>query len=189
MAEERAYMNTFWAIVIMIFTCLCTANPVRAAEIMESDASARTHTEKTPDDHRADMLKEYLQSRHSPLADDAHTFVTEADRLDLDWKLVAAISGVEATCGRHIPHGSHNAWGWGIPTGARHGVAFESWSEGITTVSEGLKYRYINRGATTIQAIGRIYAASPAWSTKVRWMIADIDAFITRSTQTLAVTI
>jgi len=167
----------------------CAVRPVHAASNPEADASARILTETKAEDMRIYMLSMYLSQKNSPLANKAGFFVIEADRLDLDWRLVAAISGVESTFGKHIPQHSYNAWGWGIPTGASHGIGFSSWEEGITTVSEGLKYRYIDRGAVSIEAIGRVYAASPAWSAKVRWMISDIDAFVARSTKALAMTI
>lgn len=165
------------------------AQPVYATQFLEAGASARPAITLETKDNRPRLLGAYLESKNSPISEDAHVFVEEADRLGLDWKLVAAISGVESTFGKHIPSNSYNAWGWGIPTGAASGIGFASWSEGITTVSEGLKFRYIDRGATSIEAIGRIYAASPLWSTKVRWILADMDRFVTRSTEALAMTI
>ena len=96
----------------------------------------------------------------------------------LDWKLVAAISGVESGFGKVLPSGSHNAWGWGIPTGSSGGIKFASWEEGIATVSHGLKTKYVNRGAHTIDQIGSIYAASPAWPGKVRFFMNKIHAYV-----------
>ncbi|MCL4360193.1 hypothetical protein M1555_02975, partial [Patescibacteria group bacterium] len=108
---------------------------------------------------------------------EAATFVAEADRYNIDWRLVAAISGVESTFGRHIPEGSYNGWGWGIPTGASSGIAFSSWENGIHTVSQGLAENYFGRGARTLDDVGRIYAASPAWAWKVRFFIEKITDF------------
>ena len=116
-------------------------------------------------------------------------FVAEADRLGLDWKLVAAIAGVESTFGHRVPRNSYNAWGWGIFTGKQDGIHFATWADGITTVSEGLKNRYVNRGAKTIEQIGRIYAASPTWSRKVNFFLAKIEAFVPTDPATLDVEI
>lgn len=182
-------MNKLFGLIIVLTLLTAQANPARASDIAEADASARPAVVPVAEDKRARILEAYLESKKSPIARDAVTFVSEADRLGLDWKLVAAISGVESTFGKHIPYNSYNAWGWGIPTGARSGIGFDSWKDGITTVSEGLKFRYIDRGATTIEAIGRIYAASPAWSSKVRWMIADIEKFASLSPASLAMTL
>lgn len=140
-------------------------------------------------DRRVTHLRTYLASHNSPLADEAEVFIREADRNDLDWKFVAAIAGVESTFGKHIPRGSYNAWGWGIPTGAQSGVGFKNWEDGISTVSEGLRKNYVDRGAQTIEQIGRIYAASPRWAGNVRFFISRIEAFIPTSPEHLEVSI
>lgn len=128
-------------------------------------------------DSRVEKLAGYLRSHDSPLADEASHFVAEADRFDLDWKLVAAIAGVESTFGRFIPTGSYNGWGWAVFTGRQSGAAFGGWEEGISTVSQGLRENYLNRGAQTVEQIGRWYAASPAWAWKVRFFLREIETF------------
>ncbi|MDO8451949.1 MAG: hypothetical protein Q7S76_03710 [bacterium] len=142
-----------------------------------------------PEDKRVKLLRGYLVSHKSPLADVAGHFVSEADKHNLDWKLVAAIAGVESTFGKHIPAGSYNGWGWGIPTGASYGIAFADWKNGISEVSEGLRHRYIDRGAVTIEQIGRIYAASPAWPWKVRFFLAEIEQFSNIEPQDIDITL
>jgi hypothetical protein len=69
--------------------------------------------EKTTDS-RVRILKAYLEQYNSPLVTHAQDFVEIADKYNLDWKLVAAISGVESTFGQQIPYESFNGWGWGI---------------------------------------------------------------------------
>ena len=140
-------------------------------------------------DKRVTHLRTYLTSHNSPLADEAEVFIREADRNSLDWKFVAAISGVESTFGKHIPSGSYNAWGWGIPTGAQSGVGFTNWQDGIATVSEGLRKNYMDKGAQSIEQIGRIYAASPRWAGNVRFFIAKIENFTPTSPEHLEVSI
>jgi hypothetical protein len=152
-------------------------------------ASAQPHEPVKIEDSRVTKLTAYLEKHASPMAGNAQHFIYEADRLSLDWKLVVAISGVESTFGKHVPANSHNGWGWGIPTGSQSGIGFTDWKDGITTVSEGLKYRYIDRGAVTIEQIGRIYAASPTWSTKVRFFLQKIEAFEPNGVEHLEVTI
>jgi hypothetical protein len=129
-------------------------------------------------DTRAQKLRAYLASYNSPLAADADTFIEEADKNGLDWKLVAAIAGVESTFGKEIPTGSYNAWGWGVFTGAQDGVHFTDWTDGITKVSEGLKTNYVDRGAKTVYDIGWMYAANgDSWSSHVRYFINQLEAF------------
>lgn len=175
------FMRRFFPIILLLFVAL--------AQEPEADAAARLTFGQITRDERIDTLRAYLTAHNSPLAQESNHFVAEADRLGLDWKLVPAIAGTESTFGKHVPAGSYNAWGWGIPTGARSGIAFTRWKQGITIVSEGLKERYIDRGAVTIEQIGRIYAASPRWAGNVRFFLAKIDTFTPANPDLLAVTL
>src|SRR5438105_4827656 len=47
-------------------------------------------------DSRVEALRRFLEQRNSPLTPDAQAFVEEADKNNIDWKLVTAISGVES---------------------------------------------------------------------------------------------
>ena len=185
-------MKTFWktTITILFFTHMLGL-PTRAFAVeAEADGAAQlAGFGKILVDKRVTHLRAYLKTHNSPLADEAAAFVREADRNDLNWKLVAAIAGTESTFGKHIPPGSYNAWGWGIPTGAQSGIGFRNWNHGIATVSEGLRKNYVNRGAQTIEQMGRIYAASPRWAGNVRFFIAKIDAFVPIGSEYLEVSI
>lgn len=130
---------------------------------------------KNDKDTRIKKLSSILSRYNSPMNTSADTFIEIADKYNLDWKLVAAISGVESGFGNHIPYGSYNAWGWGIFTGESSGITFNNWDEGIEEVSRGIKTGYIDRGAITLDQIGNIYAASPTWSTKVRHFMNQIN--------------
>lgn len=183
-------MKRIIEIIIGISLLGLFAQPVYAVPGI-ADTSAHpveTSTSALVDD-RAIRLKAFLASFDSPMQNEADHFVREADRLGLDWKLVAAIAGVESTFGHHVPSNSFNGWGWGIFTGASDGIHFTSWKSGITEVSEGLKYNYIDRGATSLEAIGRMYAASPAWSAHVQFFMQKIDDFDLKGIEHLAVTI
>jgi hypothetical protein len=128
-------------------------------------------------DNRAKILERYLQSKDSPLAPFANEFVTDADKYNLDWRLVAAISGVESTFGQAIPPYSYNGWGWGVY--GDNVIRFKSWPDGINTVSQGLRERYIDKwGGKDIYQIGAMYASSPAWANHVNFYLNNIDSFI-----------
>lgn len=132
-------------------------------------------TEYAPD-MRVKMLKNYLEKYNSPLASKAGVFVIEADKNNIDWKLVAAISGVESTFGHQIPYNSYNGWGWGIY--GDNTYTFESWEKGIMTISKGLRIDYMDKwGAADVYAIGRIYAASPNWASRVTFFMNQIDSY------------
>jgi hypothetical protein len=167
--------NIFYFLLsLLVFSIFVT--PVMAID-KESDSGAMLLKSNISNDSRVDKLKSYLKAHNSPAVDAAEVFISEADKYNLDWKLVAAISGLESTFCQQIPTGSYNCWGWGIPTGAQSGIGFSSYKDGISRVSEGLRNNYINRGFITIEQIGSIYAASPTWALRVRYFLKDIDAW------------
>jgi len=172
---------------VLMWLILAVPNRVLASE--ESGSAAVLAVHQIQSDVRAERLASFLNSHKSVLAEDAGHFVSEADRLNLDWKLVAAIAGVESTFGKFVPAYSYNAWGWGIFTGKSDGVHFADWKDGITKVSEGLRYNYLDKGATTIEAIGHVYAASPAWSWKVNFFLEKIENYTPSKPQLLEVEI
>lgn len=169
--------HLFVLLATALFGAILTAQfqPVFAS--VESAPAAKLALHVVNEDRRATRLRAFLTSHDSPLTAEAEHFIAEADRLNLDWKLVAAISGVESTFGKFVPTGSYNGWGWGIFTGTSDGIHFKSWKDGITTVSAGLRQNYLDRGAVTIEEIGRIYAASPRWAGNVRYFLAQIEDF------------
>lgn len=126
-------------------------------------------------DNRGKILKAFLQKYNSPLVDSANDFVKNADANNLNWKLVASISGVESTFGKFIPYNSFNAWGWGVY--GNNVIYFSSWREGIETISKGLRENYIDKGAENIYQIGRIYAASPTWASRVEYFMQKMTEF------------
>ena len=127
-------------------------------------------------DNRAEILRAYLAQFNSPLTDHADTFIKQADANNIDWKMVAAISGVESGFGIAIPPYSYNAWGFGVyGSNVRR---FASWDDGITVVSTSLRKEYMDsRGATNVYQIGATYAASPTWATRVQGYMDTIDQF------------
>jgi hypothetical protein len=140
------------------------------------------------DDKRAQILRDYLESRNSPLAPYAQTFIEEADKNNLDWRLVASIAGLESSFGVHIPAYSYNGWGYGVY--GNNVRRFASWDEGIAVVSKALRDDYMTKwGAQSIPEIGRIYAASPTWAVRVEYFMTDIDEFSKRKPTTLAISL
>ena len=183
-------MKKLFVSVAIFALFLGVTTPAHAVELAtEAGASARPSFTKIVIDERPARLRAYLAAHNSPMEEDAEHFVSEADRLNLDWKLVAAIAGVESTFGKHIPTNSYNGWGWGVFTGQQDGIHFASWKDGITQVSEGLRYKYVDRGAVTVEQMGRIYAASPVWAQKVNFFLKSIENFSPKRASELAVTI
>ena len=184
-------MTKLYIIFALFFASLSLLpRPVLAASEAGSAATLAYRASAVSTDERVARLEAFLASFDSPLVGEAKTFVTEADEHNLDWKLVAAIAGTESTFGKHIPTGSYNAWGWGIPTGAQSGIGFANWKEGIATVSEGLAKNYFGRGADTIYDVGWIYAANGnSWGNHTNYFLNKIQDFAPSAPSQLAVSI
>lgn len=160
---------------------LLTAPSISANTARPSAALAVAQSTDTEPYNRTVLLRDFLKSYNSPLSPYASDFINEANKNGLDWKLVAAIAGVESYFGQQIPYNSYNGWGYGVyGNNVRN---FESWPDGIAVVSKALRVDYLdNWGATNVYEIGAIYAADPAWANKVTHFINLIEDFESRST-------
>lgn len=176
---EKLLPMKYTLFLITLFVLLLASSQNAAAYSDHKQAGASAHLVKDvqpEEDNRARILKAYLEQYDSPLASSAQTFVHAADKYGLDWRFVAAISGIESTFGHHIPYGSYNAWGWGVY--GNKVTYFTSFDNGIQIISQSLRERYMDQwGATDVYGIGRIYAASPTWAQKVNYFMESIDAF------------
>src|SRR3989344_732053 len=168
-------MNIIAKILIAFLLFFAAVSAVEAKEKIAGQSSQLTFESTIKvEDMRVEKLRFYLEKHNSPLASHAEEFVKIADKYELgeNWCLVPAIAGVESTFGKFTPKNSYNAWGWGIPTGARSGIGFDGWEDGIETVTAGLKTKYIDRGADTLPEMQRIYAPpSHTWAKNVRFFM------------------
>ncbi|MBN2100408.1 hypothetical protein JW710_00730 [Candidatus Dojkabacteria bacterium] len=105
------------------------------------DSSSGIYGDLVTSDTRVIALNRFLVDYGSPMAPYAETFVTSAEDVGLDWRLVPAISGVESAFGRIIPYNSYNAWGW---RGGAYGAfsEFGSWENGIEHVTTRIAVGY-----------------------------------------------
>ncbi len=157
--------------LILVFISLFKANPV-LADFRVAGESSSLKIEQIYSDYRVAKLRDYLRSQNSPLVEYAEDFVSLADKYNLDWRLIPAITGVESTFGKRIPYKSFNAYGW-----AGGEYRFTSWQESIEVVSKSLKEDYIEKGAPSLTKIGRRYCPpNPAWSGKVKFFMNKIEA-------------
>ena len=151
-------------------TSVALANTAGSSAMLTSSAVPKVV------DNRADILRGFLEKNNSPLAPFADSFVKEADKNKIDWKLVAAIAGNESQFGLLIPAFSNNGWGYGVY--GNNVRSFASWEEGIAVVSKAIRVDYFNNwGATSVYEIGAIYAEDPMWSYKVSRYISLIENF------------
>lgn len=157
------------SILLLAFTLAASNQPIYADfQIVKVESVDSVDIEKL---QKIKALEDFLKQYNSPLASYASIFVDEAYKNDLDWRLVAAISGVESTFGKAVPANSYNGWGWN-----NGNYTFTSWEEAITVISEALNTKYAQKwGAKTPQQIGRYYAASPTWAVRVENFMEKIE--------------
>ena len=168
--------NLFIILSLVILIAAKTPNVHAVQKSSGTSAALSVPSIDNEPDNRTKLLEEFLKQYDSPLTPHAEDFVKYADKYDLDWKLVASISGLESTFGKAIPYDSYNGWGWGIY--GDNMIRFSSWTEGIKTVSQGLRTNYINKlGSENVYEIGRLYAASPTWADRVTYFMEKIEEF------------
>lgn len=151
---------------------ILTIRRVYAQEnISDSSAALKNNNLITINDYRIVNLERYLKAKGSPLSQYAKEFVIYADKYGIDYRLVPAITGVESNFGKKIPKNSYNAYGW---NGGNY--KFTSWPDSINEVSRTLRFKYIEKGAITIDQIAKIYCPpSNSWAGKVKYFIEKID--------------
>lgn len=121
---------------------------------------------------REAILKKFLQKYNSPLAESADTFVEIADKYDLDYRLLPAISCMESTCGKKIAKGTYNPFGWGGGT-----IKFKSFDEAIEKVGKGVYEIYALKGMNTPEEMAPVYVPpmQSHWIKGVNYFLNQID--------------
>ena len=127
------------------------------------------------EDARPLILENYLKKFNSPLSPYANLLVSVADKYKLDFRLLTAIAMKESGLCRVIPEDTYNCWGWGIHS--KGTLGFSSFEEGIETVSQGIKEKYVDDGLVTVEEImSRYTPQSPngAWAVGVTDYMDDM---------------
>ena len=106
--------------------------------------------------NRKEALTSFFEKYNSPLIESTETFIEVADKYNMDYRLLPAISCMESTCGKHLIPDTYNPFGWGI-YGNQY-IGFESYDEAIEVVGQGLAENYIAKGFETPDQIAPIYA-------------------------------
>lgn len=114
--------------------------------------SPSVYTELDIGDSRVVIINDFLQENESPMTPYADFIVKTSDKYGLDYRLITAIAMKESGLGKLMPHDNcNNAWGYGIHK--RGTLCFDTWEEGIETVSKGLRENYLNLGLVTPEEI------------------------------------
>lgn len=131
---------------------------------------------------RAATLRSYLESKNSPLAGSAETFIRVSDENELDWTLLPSIAGVESGFEKAGNTTDHNPFGYmcsGKP------CVFASFDQGIETVGRSLgrgkAYKNYRESRSLLVLAIRYNQVSPEdWSGKVQGFQQHIETHIIR---------
>lgn len=141
-----------------------------------SESSLITTEEDKVLNERAEQIDALLASYNSPLQGYGKKFVIEAQKNDIDWRLLPAISGVESTFGRHSCKKAKNSFlGYGSCK-----IDFKSVDDAIEKVSESLGGNNENtahhyEGKTTAQILRKYNSVIPTYTSKVIRIMKMID--------------
>jgi len=125
-------------------------------------------------DAREEIVRQYLDRYNSPLVPYAGFIVQNADKYGIDYRLITAIAQQESNLCKKIPEGSFNCWGWGIHS--KGTLKFDSYEQGIETVSKGLKMGYIDEGYTNPEEIMSKYTpqSNGSWANGVTKFLNEL---------------
>lgn len=167
-------------LITLVLLVITTGSANAYEKASASSAQFKNAVEQSVDDNRAQILEAYLEEYDSPLAPYAQDFIDSADRYNLDWRLVASISGLESGFGKQIPYNSYNGWGWGIY--GDNVLRFNSWPEAIETISKGLRQNYLkDKTESDPYFIGPTYASSPTWAVRVSYFMNKMEEYRIRN--------
>ncbi|MCL4419516.1 glucosaminidase domain-containing protein [Patescibacteria group bacterium] len=178
--------------IIFLIVLLLTISITPKAQASEKSAGssakflASSQTGVRNPDLRVVAIENVFKRYNSPLVPYAASYVKYADKYNVDWKLLPAISGLESYFGTYLMPGSYNAYGWGGGY-----IYFNSWEDGINTIDKSLREDYMNKwGAKDVWQIGPIYAESPTWSVRVANFMDEINKeYINLSSSELSLTL
>lgn len=127
-------------------------------------------------DGRVKNLDDFFKGYESPLEGHAQTIVREADKHNLDYRLLPAIAMQESTLCKKIIKDSYNCWGFGIYKGKV--TKFENYDEAIETITRTLAQKYVSQGFVTIEDIVRKYSPNDTgrWEFVVNLIMDKLQA-------------
>jgi len=167
----------FFIVLIAFFVTIFGVAPVNAQAIagssaavayIEKNATTSISLQKIALKRKA--MTEVLKRYNAPLLSEVDSFIDACTTYNLDCYLLPSIAGVESTFGTFIIPGTYNPFGWG-----RGELAFTNFNQTIMTVGKALRENYMNKGADTVDKIGRIYCEGDTWSTKVKFFMNQFE--------------
>jgi hypothetical protein len=144
------------------FAALPSAENVLADTIVAKDA-------------RIEMLRQFFAKYKSPLEPFASNVVEQADKYNLDFRLIPSIAMQESNLCQKIITDSYNCWGFGIY--GKKVTRFSSYPEAIETVTRTLANNYVAGGLNTPEQIMKKYTPSSngSWANGVNFFMDQLQ--------------
>lgn len=119
--------------------------------------------------HRKEFLKQYLDAKHSPLANHVDAISEQSQ-----WKLIVAIAQAESSSCKKYPEKSANCWGIG---GASNLMKFPDLDSAIAHVNGLLENKYISQGLTSPQKLSKKWVGhkSDQWEQAVQQELDNLE--------------
>lgn len=177
----RQYLQSIVAIpMFAVATPLIGVSPLPSPAIVISqntpaaEVSVITTQEAETSKKRAEAIDAFFASRNSPLEGYGMKFVEEAEKNDIDWRLLAAISVIESNAGKQACKKADNSvLGFGSCK-----MDFKSIDHSIEVVSmkiSGNDSKYYHKEMTTPQILKKYNSVIPTYVQKVTKVMKMID--------------
>lgn len=126
-------------------------------------------------DARIEIVRQFFAKYKSPLEPFASNIIQEADRYNLDFRLLPAIAMQESNLCLKIITDSYNCWGFGIY--GKKVTRFDNYPEAIETVTRTLANNYIAGGLDTPEKIMKKYTPSNngSWAFSVNYFMNQLQ--------------
>lgn len=176
------FVQSFVAIPMLAITSpLAGVTPIPSQTVVQTEnnvtiPSSITTTEEKVREDRAEKIDTLLASYNSPLEGYGKKFVLEAEKNDIDWRLLVAIAGRESTFGIHSCKNAKNSFlGYGSCK-----IDFKSVDDAIERVSASLGGNDENTahhydGKTTVQILRKYNSVIPNYPKQVIKIMKMID--------------
>jgi hypothetical protein len=170
-------------LVMILFTSLHHKNGVATLaasnEVVYAalPTSQNTFTEEiVPSDARVETLRQFFAKYKSPLEPYAEKFIIEAEKYDMDFRLLPSIAMQETNLCKKAREGSNNCWGFGV-YGGRY-TYFETYDQAIEVITKTLATKYRDsHGLVTPEEIQKMYTPSSngSWAFGVRHFMEKLQ--------------
>lgn len=107
--------------------------PLEPQVVFAQSVNEDTKLEKKEVDPRIKRLEDFFDNYGCPQPRNTELYISTADKYNIDWRLLPAISVKESTCGKFVPHWckgkvkSNNYWGY-------QGSCYSSSAQGIENI-------------------------------------------------------